>query len=65
VPLVRLDADPGQPGWYRAEYTNGFIESGQYQIIFYARDQADDYALPVMVTRGEPQEKIYLPMVRR
>lgn len=64
VPLVRLDPDPSEEGLYRTVYPNGFAESGQYQIIFYARDKSDDYAQPALVTVGEqPNKKTYFPTI--
>jgi hypothetical protein len=66
VPVVQLAADPNVSGKYTTAYPNGFSEPGEYRVVFYARDRADDYATPRLVIPGaEPTEKVYLPQVLR
>jgi hypothetical protein len=66
VPVVQLAADPGASGRYTTPYPNGFSELGQYRVVFYARDRADDYATPQLVTLGaELTERLYLPLQQR
>ena len=64
--MVQLTADPNVSGQYTTPYPNGFAEQGQYRVVFYARDKADDYATPRLVIPGTgPAEKVYLPLVLR
>ena len=49
VPLVQLAAGPN--GQYTTTYPNGFTEQGQYRVVFYARDTAQAYAIPVLVMK--------------
>jgi hypothetical protein len=66
VPVVQLAADPHVSGQYTTPYPNGFTEQGQYRVVFYARDKADDYATPrLVISGGGPAEKVYLPLVLR
>jgi hypothetical protein len=66
APVVRLEATPAQDGAYRVEYPNGFIEGGNYRIVFYAQDRLGLNAAPVR--EGEAPAgtgKVYLPLVTR
>lgn len=66
VPVVQLGADPNVSGKYTTSYPNGFTEQGQYQVVFYARDKADDYATPRLVIPGAGlAQRVYLPLVQR
>jgi hypothetical protein len=60
VPTVRLDPDPATPGRYVFNYVNGFSETGDYRIIFYAQDQIGLHAVPRV--EGEAL-KLFLPLV--
>jgi len=64
VPVVQMQADPIVSGKYTTSYPNGFTEAGQYQVVFYARDKADDYAAPRLWPGGGGQ-KVFLPVVVR
>jgi hypothetical protein len=64
APVVKLNPDPVIAGRYTASYPNGFPEAGQYQVVFYARDKAEDYAVPKSWPGGAG-EKVYLPVVLR
>jgi len=48
VPLIELSPDPNQDGLYTTHY-NAFSESGTYQVVIYAQDQAGNQALPKLV----------------
>jgi hypothetical protein len=65
VPVVQLQSDPNVSGKYTTPYPNGFTEAGQYQVVFYARDKADDYAAPRLWPSGAGQIKAFLPLVVR
>ena len=62
VPTVRLNADPNTPGRYSVSYPNGFTETGDYHIVFYAQDRLGIQALPR--TAGAGQD-LYLPSILR
>lgn len=64
VPVVKLDRDTSVPGRYSASYPNGFTETGQYRVVFYARDTSDSYADPRLVMLGG-QYKANLPLALR
>ncbi len=61
VPVVRLEAVAGQPGKFSVNYPNGFQESGDYRIVFYAQDRLGLNAAPV--SPGGMQ--LFLPSVQR
>ncbi len=61
VPVVRLEPVAGQPGKFSVNYNNGFLESGDYRIIFYAQDRLGLNAAPV--SPGGIQ--IFLPQISR
>ncbi len=65
VPVVQLSPVSGMSGRYSTPYPNGFTEPGQYRVVFYARDKADDYAAPVLVLPGAAAKQVYLPLVLR
>jgi hypothetical protein len=62
VPVVRLEPVADEAGLYRFEYINGFTETGDYRIIFYAQDRLGISATP---RRFGATEEIYLPAVSR
>ncbi len=62
MPVVRLEPVPNQDGQFSAPYPNGFIEQGDYRVIFYAQDRLGINATPK--TAGEGPE-IFLPLVTR
>ena len=62
VPVLLLEVDPDDEELYTASYPNGFTESGQYRVVFYAQDQAGIHAQPELETVGE-ERKVYLPLV--
>ena len=62
VPVVLLQADAQQEGWYRASYPGGFGEAGEYGVVFYAQDEGGMHALPVRVMSAT-QHALYLPLV--
>ena len=61
VPVVRLEPVAGQPGKFSVDYTNGFLEDGDYRIVFYAQDRLGLNAAPM--TPGGQQ--LFLPQVNR
>jgi hypothetical protein len=62
VPVVRLAEDPNVPGRYTFNYVNGFLEEGDYRIVFYAQDVNGINAIP----RREGQlEQLYLPVISK
>lgn len=64
APVVRLEPVSGQPGRYRVDYPNGFLEEGDYRIVFYAQDRLGLNATPVR--EGEASGgQVYLPLVAR
>ncbi|MFO7632532.1 MAG: fibronectin type III domain-containing protein [Caldilinea sp.] len=66
VPVVRLEPVAGQPGAFRVDYPNGFIEEGDYRIVFYAQDRLGLNAAPVR--EGEAPiagGSVYLPLITR
>jgi hypothetical protein len=60
APLLRLEAEPGEDGQYRVSYPGGFQESGQYRVVFYAQDKAENYAQPKLALTGGAT--LYLPL---
>jgi len=62
VPTVRLEADPAVEGRYTFNYINGFTETGDYRIVFYAQDRNGIHATP---RRAGEQGTLYLPLIRR
>ncbi|MCB0115436.1 MAG: fibronectin type III domain-containing protein [Caldilineaceae bacterium] len=62
VPVVRLEPVPNQPGQFSVPYTNGFTETGDYNIIFYAQDRLGINATPKTV--GEAA-RLFLPLVAK
>ncbi|MFZ1757218.1 MAG: fibronectin type III domain-containing protein, partial [Caldilineaceae bacterium] len=46
VPLIRLEPVAGQEGKFSVDYPNGFSDSGDYRIVFYAQDRLGLNALP-------------------
>lgn len=67
APTVRLEADPNNPGRYQFNYINGFPESGEYRIVFYAQDTDGIHAVPRTPGGAPPPggNQIYLPLVAR
>jgi hypothetical protein len=62
APTVRLDPDPNTPGKFSFNYLNGFSETGDYRVVFFAQDRLGINAAP----RREGQlDLLYLPLVRR
>ena len=61
VPVVRLEPVAGQPGKFSVNYTNGFVDPGDYRIVFYAQDRLGLNAAPISF--GGHQ--IFLPQVRK
>jgi hypothetical protein len=61
VPLLRLEPDATVQRLYRVSYANGFMQAGPYRIVFYAQDEAENYAQPRLVTVGETQ--LFLPLL--
>jgi hypothetical protein len=62
VPALKLEPVAGQPGQFTVNYTNGFLEDGDYRIIFYAQDRLGLNAIPV--SPGGSQQ-LFLPTVLR
>lgn len=62
VPTVRLNPDPDTPGRFSVSYPNGFTESGDYRVVFYAQDRLGIQALPQSALN---QQAIYLPTITR
>lgn len=63
VPVVRLAVDPDRENSYSFAYSNGFPESGDYRIVFYAQDRLGIHAEPRRF--GDSTVTIYLPLVAR
>ncbi|MGB5050258.1 MAG: hypothetical protein WBO46_15050, partial [Caldilineaceae bacterium] len=61
VPVVRLEPVGGQPGKFSVNYVNGFRESGDYRIIFYAQDRLGLNAPPVSPSGTQ----VFLPQIKR
>ena len=61
VPVVRLEPVTGQPGKFSVNYSNGFLESGDYRIVFYAQDRLGLNAAPVSPGQGQ----LFLPQISR
>ena len=61
VPVVRLEPVTGQPGKFSVNYSNGFLESGDYRIVFYAQDRLGLNAAPV----SPGQQQLFLPYINR
>ncbi|MFN8474912.1 MAG: caspase family protein [Anaerolineae bacterium] len=64
VPLIRLEPVPQNEGLFRADYPNGFIESGDYRVVFFAQDRSGDNAPPKVVS-VRTGGKLYLPLIAR
>jgi hypothetical protein len=60
VPTVRLDPDPATPGRFTFNYLNGFTESGEYRVVFFAQDRLGINATP---RREGQEEMLLLPLV--
>ena len=60
VPVVRLELVSGTTDQYRANYTNGFTEDGDYRIVFYAQDRVGISAVPKLAGDGPA---LYLPTI--
>ncbi len=66
VPVVRLEPVAGQPGNFRVDYPNGFLEEGDYRIVFYAQDRSGLNAMPKREGDAPIEERnLYLPLVSR
>jgi hypothetical protein len=66
VPVVRLEPVPNQKGQFQVSYPNGFIEDGDYRIIFYAQDRLGVNAKPLRQgDTPDTEHSIFLPMVVR
>lgn len=66
VPVVRLEPVPNQKGQFQVSYPNGFLDPGEYSIIFYAQDRLGVNAKPLR--QGDTptlENSIFLPMVVR
>lgn len=66
LPVVRLEPVPNQAGQFQVNYPNGFIENGDYRIIFYAQDRLGVNAKPLR--QGDTpvlENSIFLPLVVR
>jgi len=61
VPALKLEPVAGQPGKFSVNYTNGFVEPGDYRIVFYAQDRLGLNAAPV----SPGQEQLFLPYINR
>jgi hypothetical protein len=62
VPTVRLERDANNGKRYTFNYINGFLEDGDYRVVFYAQDRLGIHALPKLA--GE-QTGIYLPVIMK
>jgi hypothetical protein len=62
VPTVRLEPVPNEPGHYRFNYANGFLEEGDYRIVYYAQDRLGIHAIP---RREGEQDLLFLPLVNQ
>jgi hypothetical protein len=68
VPVVRLEPVAAEKGRYRVSYPNGFIEDGDYRIIFYAQDRVGLNATPTRqgdAPTAPTLDQIFLPLVAR
>jgi len=68
VPVVRLEPVAAEKGRYRVSYPNGFIEDGDYRIIFYAQDRVGLNATPTRqgdAPTAPTLDQIFLPFVAR
>ncbi|MBI3957855.1 MAG: fibronectin type III domain-containing protein [Chloroflexi bacterium] len=61
VPVVRLEPVAGQPGKYSVNYPNGFLDPGDYRVVFYAQDRLGLNAAPV----SPGQRQLFLPQITR
>lgn len=62
VPVLKLEPVANQPGQFSVNYTNGFLEEGEYRIVFYAQDRLGLNAVP----RSPGEElRIFLPSISR
>ncbi|MCL4832283.1 MAG: fibronectin type III domain-containing protein [Caldilineaceae bacterium] len=61
VPALKLEPVAGQPGKFSVNYTNGFVDPGDYRIIFYAQDRLGLNAVPV----SPGQQQLFLPYINR
>jgi hypothetical protein len=64
VPVVRLEPVPGQTDAWQVNYPNGFLEEGDYRIVFYAQDRVGIHANPVRYGDASA-ETIYLPLIQK
>ncbi len=62
VPIVRLEPVPGKPGSFSFNYANGFPQSGDYRVVFYAQDVTGIAATPKLV--GEAV-RTFLPLISK
>lgn len=66
VPVVRLEPVAGQPGQFSVSYPNGFLEEGDYRIVFYAQDRAGLNATPIREGDAPlPGGTVHLPIIMR
>ena len=67
VPTVRLEPDASAQNRYTFNYINGFAESGDYRVVFYAQDRLGIHAQPRLPgdNQPSPDHQIYLPMIVR
>jgi hypothetical protein len=68
VPVVRLEPVAAEKGRYRVNYPNGFIEDGDYRIIFYAQDRVGLNATPTRqgdAPTAPTLDQIFLPFLAR
>ncbi len=66
VPVVRLEPVAGQAGRFRVDYPNGFLEEGDYRIVFYAQDRVGLNALPKREGDAPIEDRnVYLPLIAR
>ncbi len=66
VPVVRLEPVAGQTGRFRVNYPNGFLEEGDYRIVFYAQDRVGLNALPKREGDAPLDDRnLYLPLITR
>jgi len=67
VPTVRLEPDDSTPDRYTFNYVNGFTETGDYRIVFYAQDRLGIHAQP-RLPGGPPlpdEITVFLPLIAR
>jgi len=62
VPTVRLEPDPTVEGRYSFAYVNGFSQTGEYRIVFYAQDRLGIHAVPKRL--GEAFS-LFLPVINK